>query len=136
MVRTTCASPSCVHGLLLLPLLTAHTCLPSSHAPPTRSVFDELFGGLLTPDEVVYAVLLRGYGGAARPNWNEMSSCLTEMESKHGITPSTGAGGEVLPVQHCGATPAAPAAALLTPVVLLQLCDGTLPAPSPHAMPQ
>lgn len=56
-----------------------------------RSVFDELFGGLLAPDEVVFAVMLRGYGAAsARPQWNEISSCLNDMERTHGIMPSTG----------------------------------------------
>ncbi|KAI7841896.1 hypothetical protein COHA_004425 [Chlorella ohadii] len=64
-------------------------CARNGKMDMARSVFDELFGGLLTPDEVVFAVLLRGYGGAARPNWNEISSCLAEMEGKHGITPST-----------------------------------------------
>lgn len=63
---------------------------PSVHLPHC-SVFDELFGSLLAPDEVVFAVLLRGYGTAsARPMWNEISSTLTEMEQKHGIAPSTG----------------------------------------------
>lgn len=62
--------------------------------PPTApSVFDELFGGgLLAPDEVVFAVLLRGYGTASsRPRWDDISSTLTEMERAHAIPPSTGA---------------------------------------------
>lgn len=45
----------------------------NSSFPPPCSVFEELFDGLLDPDEVVFAVLLRGYGTAGdRPQWNEV----------------------------------------------------------------
>ena len=64
-------------------------CLPA--LLPSCSVFEELFGGLLAPDEVVFAVMLRGYGSASeRPQWNEISSVLQRMERDHGIMPSTG----------------------------------------------
>jgi hypothetical protein len=54
-------------------------------------VFAELFEGLLSPDEVVFAVLLRGYGVASEPpQWNEISTTLQQMERKNGIQPSTG----------------------------------------------
>lgn len=69
-------------------------CARNGKMDMARSVFDELFGALLAPDEVVFAVLLRGYGAtAARPSWNDISATLTEMERKHGIAPSTGAWG-------------------------------------------
>lgn len=100
----------------------SHTRSPAVplRALPSGSVFDELFGGLLMPDEVVFAVLLRGYGGAARPNWNEISSCLAEMEGKHGITPSTGVGRQMLHLTRRNAVPPVlPAAAAAASEVCL-----------------
>lgn len=58
--------------------------------PLPCSVFDELFRGLLPPDEVAFAVMLRGYGCSGKaPAWNEMSSILSEMERDFNIAPST-----------------------------------------------
>ncbi|KAL4458576.1 hypothetical protein ABPG75_013441 [Micractinium tetrahymenae] len=65
-------------------------CARNGKMEMARSVFEELFDGLLDPDEVVFAVLLRGYGTAGeRPLWNEISSTLQLMERKHGIAPTT-----------------------------------------------
>jgi pentatricopeptide repeat domain-containing protein 1 len=67
-------------------------CCRNGKMEMARSVFAELFEGLLAPDEVVFAVLLRGYGSASeRPHWNEISATLQEMERKHGIQPTAGA---------------------------------------------
>lgn len=54
-----------------------------------QSVFDELFGDFLEPDEVAFAVLLRGYGATNPPGWARIDAVLTTMRSKHGIDPST-----------------------------------------------
>ena len=50
-----------------------------------QSVFDELFGSFLQPDEVSFAVLLRGYG--MKPDWVKIDKTLTEMRTKN-IEPS------------------------------------------------
>lgn len=64
-------------------------CCRNGKMEMARSVFAELFDGLLAPDEVVFAVMLRGYGAASeRPQWNEISSTLQQMEQQHGIQPS------------------------------------------------
>lgn len=66
-----------------------NACARNGKMDMARSVFEELFGGLLTPDEVVFAVMLRGYGTMGeRPQWNEISACLADMERKHGVMPS------------------------------------------------
>ncbi|KAL4859276.1 Pentatricopeptide repeat-containing protein [Chlorella vulgaris] len=65
-------------------------CCRNGKMEMARSVFAELFEGLLSPDEVVFAVLLRGYGVASEPpQWNEISTTLQQMERKNGIQPST-----------------------------------------------
>ncbi|PSC71258.1 Lipoxygenase y domain-containing 1 [Micractinium conductrix] len=65
-------------------------CARNAKMEMAQSVFEELFEGLLAPDEVVFAVLLRGFGTAGeRPQWNEISSLLQTMERKHGIAPTT-----------------------------------------------
>ena len=65
------------------------------------SVFEELFaagsgsssggggGELLQPDEVVFAVMLRGWGRVQPPQWNAISGVLSTMERRHGISPTT-----------------------------------------------
>eukprot|EP00877_Chromochloris_zofingiensis_P015026 jgi/Chrzof1/9778/Cz04g15130.t1 len=53
-----------------------------------QNVFDELFGDFLSPDEVTFAVLLRGYGAADPPAWTKMDAVLTNMRMKYGIVPT------------------------------------------------
>ena len=55
-----------------------------------QSVFDELFGSddFLQPDEVAFAVLLRGYGSRNPPDWSSIDTVLTTMRTKFGITPT------------------------------------------------
>eukprot|EP00197_Chlamydomonas_leiostraca_P010531 CAMPEP_0202866914 /NCGR_PEP_ID=MMETSP1391-20130828/8427_1 /ASSEMBLY_ACC=CAM_ASM_000867 /TAXON_ID=1034604 /ORGANISM="Chlamydomonas leiostraca, Strain SAG 11-49" /LENGTH=195 /DNA_ID=CAMNT_0049546903 /DNA_START=128 /DNA_END=716 /DNA_ORIENTATION=- len=53
-----------------------------------QSIFDELFGDFLTPDEVTFSVLLRGYGGLNPPDWVRIDSTLTTMRTKFNITPT------------------------------------------------
>ena len=66
-------------------------------------MFAELFEGLLAPDEVAFAVLLRGYGTTSeRPQWSEISTTLQQMECKHGIQPSTsGCAAACACLRHC-----------------------------------
>lgn len=52
-----------------------------------QGVFDELFGDFLQPDEVSYAVLLRGYGSKDPPDWVKIDACLGAMKTKD-IEPS------------------------------------------------
>ena len=53
-----------------------------------QSIFDELFGGLLQPDEVTFSVLLRGYGAADPPAWTAIDATLSTMRNVHGLSPS------------------------------------------------
>ncbi|MEW5302614.1 MAG: hypothetical protein WDW38_008014 [Sanguina aurantia] len=53
-----------------------------------QSVFDELFAEFLTPDEVSFVVLLRGYGGKTPPEWSKVDSTLTIMETQFGVVPT------------------------------------------------
>lgn len=45
-------------------------------------------GDFLEPDEVAFAVLLRGYGNANPPNWPRIDSTLTTMQLKYGLPPA------------------------------------------------
>lgn len=47
-----------------------------------QSVFDELFGSFLQPDEISFAVLLRGYGSKSPPDWTRIDKTLTSMKAK------------------------------------------------------
>lgn len=53
-----------------------------------QSVFDELFGDFLEPDEVAFAVLLRGYGSLNPPDWVRIDAALNTMRTKYKIEPS------------------------------------------------
>ncbi|GIL55601.1 hypothetical protein Vafri_11147 [Volvox africanus] len=53
-----------------------------------QSIFDEMFGEFLTPDEVSFAVLLRGYGLLNPPDWPRIDATLTTMRAKYGIEPT------------------------------------------------
>lgn len=48
-----------------------------------------LSGDFLQPDEVAFAVLLRGYGGTSPPNWQKIDATLTTMQLKYGLSPGT-----------------------------------------------
>ncbi|PNH10376.1 hypothetical protein TSOC_002919 [Tetrabaena socialis] len=53
-----------------------------------QSIFEEMFGEFLVPDEVSFAVLLRGYGGLTPPAWPRIDATLTSMRMKYGIEPT------------------------------------------------
>mmetsp|Transcript_3619 Transcript_3619/g.7841 ORF Transcript_3619/g.7841 Transcript_3619/m.7841 type:complete len:236 (+) Transcript_3619:28-735(+) len=53
-----------------------------------QGIFDELFGDFLEPDEVSFAVLLRGYGARNPPDWPRIDATLTTMRTKYGIEPT------------------------------------------------
>lgn len=68
-----------------------------------EGVFEELFGDgggnsdyddadeggpLLQPDEVTFAVLLRGYGAASPPQWPKIDATLGRMRRAFGIAPT------------------------------------------------
>lgn len=72
----------------LQPDLQAATALVaacSRNMEVAQSIFDELFSSLLTPDEVVFAVLVRGYGGLNPPDWVKIDAVLTRMRNEYGI---------------------------------------------------
>lgn len=48
-------------------------------------------GDFLKPDEVSFAVLLRGYGAGTTPDWPKIDSTLTSMRLTYGILPTAGA---------------------------------------------
>jgi hypothetical protein len=48
-------------------------------------------GDFLKPDEVTFAVLLRGYGAQDPPAWQQIDATLTRMKVDFSIDPSIGA---------------------------------------------
>ncbi|KAJ9518776.1 hypothetical protein QJQ45_026039, partial [Haematococcus lacustris] len=67
-----------------------------------QSVFDELFVDFLQPDEITFAVLLRGYGTRKPADWVKMDSVLTTMRTKYNMEP-TASGRSIN--QHLGPQP-------------------------------
>ncbi len=45
-------------------------------------------GDFLTPDEVTFAVLLRGYGAAKPPGWTQIDAVLTRMRQDYAVVPT------------------------------------------------
>jgi pentatricopeptide repeat protein len=76
--------PDCQSATALL-----DACMRSRKIEIAESVFDELFNGLLTPDEVTFAVMLRGYGSQEPPRWTAISNAIATMEKDFGISAST-----------------------------------------------
>ena len=48
-------------------------------------------GQLLEPDDVTFAVMMRGYGDSDPPQWTAISALLGAMQSRFQMKPSTGA---------------------------------------------
>lgn len=63
-------------------------CVKSRKMDMAESVFEELFGELLQPDEVAFMVLIRGYGDEYPPRWTNIATVLSTMEHSYGITPT------------------------------------------------
>lgn len=63
-------------------------CVRSNKMEMAESVFEELFGELLVPDEVAFMVLIRGYGEQYPPQWTQIASTLSVMEHSYGIVPT------------------------------------------------
>jgi pentatricopeptide repeat protein len=47
-------------------------------------------GDFLVPDEVTFAVLLRGYGSRSPPDWQSVDAVLTRMKANYGLEPTAG----------------------------------------------
>lgn len=63
-------------------------CMRCNKIEMAESVFQELFSGLLSPDEVAFCVMIRGYGDADPPRWTSISQSLASMERDYGIMPT------------------------------------------------
>lgn len=63
-------------------------CVRANKMDMAESVFDELFGELLVPDEVAFTVMIRGYGDELPPRWTSIASVLSMMEHTYGIEPT------------------------------------------------
>lgn len=63
-------------------------CVKSRKMDMAESVFEELFGELLQPDEVAFMVMIRGYGDEYPPRWTSIATVLSTMEHSYGITPT------------------------------------------------
>ena len=63
-------------------------CVRARKMETAESVFDELFGELLVPDEVAFSVMIRGYGEEYPPQWTSIASILSTMEQTYGIEPT------------------------------------------------
>ncbi|KAK9811318.1 hypothetical protein WJX72_001693 [[Myrmecia] bisecta] len=62
-------------------------CARNGKMDMAQSVFEELFGEFLQPDDVTFAVLARGYGECIPPRWVAISGLLNLMDSKYHIKP-------------------------------------------------
>ena len=54
-------------------------------------------GKLLEPDDVTFAVLVRGYGETDPPQWAPISALLASMDARFQMKPSTGASCAIVP---------------------------------------
>lgn len=63
-------------------------CAQSGNMEMAETVFEQLFGDFLKPDEVTFAVLLRGYGSKSPPQWGQMDTTLTRMQQRFGMEPT------------------------------------------------
>lgn len=66
-----------------------NACVRCRKMDMALSVFDELFGELLQPDDVAFSVLVRGYGGSTPPQWAAISGVLGRMQNQFGLKPGT-----------------------------------------------
>jgi len=66
-----------------------HACASNNKMDMALSVFDELFGELLQPDDVAFSVLVRGFGGSEPPQWAAISTVLARMQSQYGLKPGS-----------------------------------------------
>ncbi|KAF8072794.1 hypothetical protein HT031_000454 [Scenedesmus sp. PABB004] len=64
-------------------------CTRSRDMKMAQSVFDQLFGDFLQPDEVTFAVMLRGYGGQSPPDWARLDAVLSQMKVTYGLDPTS-----------------------------------------------
>ena len=51
----------------------------------------------MLPDELLFSVLLRAYGGRKPPAWGDVSSMLSKMRNTHGIVPQVTTCAKLLP---------------------------------------
>jgi hypothetical protein len=70
-------------------------CAQAGNMDMAEAAFEQLFGregGLLEPDEVAFAVLVRGYGALRPgPQWGGIDATLTRMRARYGLEPTAGA---------------------------------------------
>ena len=67
---------------------TISACVDCNDITRARAVFDNVVeGGAVMPDELLFSVLLRAYGGREPPAWGEVSSLLSKMRNTYGIPP-------------------------------------------------
>jgi pentatricopeptide repeat protein len=64
-------------------------CVASGKIDLALKVFEEVFQkGVVKPDEVVFAELIRGHLAVDPPAWPRAISLLTRMRTEHGVTPT------------------------------------------------
>ena len=63
-------------------------CMRCKKIEMAESVFQELFNGLLVPDEVTFAVMVRGYGDDVPPRWTAIAQAVQSMEREFEIKPT------------------------------------------------
>lgn len=64
-------------------------CVQSRQMELANNVFQELFGDFLEPDEVTFAVLIRGHGAKDPPDWVAIDATLSMMRGTYGIQPTS-----------------------------------------------
>lgn len=63
-------------------------CVRNKKMDMAQSVFEEMFGEFLQPDDVTFSVLMRGYGEMNPPSWVLISGLLKMMDKKFSMKPS------------------------------------------------
>eukprot|EP00873_Tetraselmis_striata_P039787 jgi/Tetstr1/460051/TSEL_005371.t1 len=66
-----------------------HACARNGKLDMAQSVFDELFGEMITPDAVSFVVLIRGYGSENPPRWGSIAGLLSVMTRDHQLPVTT-----------------------------------------------
>lgn len=77
-------------------MAAAYVCFALSLAVPVAQLYMHdagrcSAGDFLQPDEVTFAVLLRGYGALDPPDWVKIDATLTAMRTKYNLEPTASA---------------------------------------------
>ncbi|CAD7701318.1 unnamed protein product, partial [Ostreobium quekettii] len=64
-------------------------CVRNNKLSVAESVFEDLFGEFVEPDDVTFCVMIRGFGECNPPQWAAIKGALYSMKEDFGIRPTT-----------------------------------------------